>query len=172
MKYFFVFIFTLVTLSSTCFASMDAEYLVSMSIGGVQIGNSEEYVKSIYGEPGRIEYNHRLNGTNNQGSTAYTYVYGDTFKILFCGNNTIPMQASEIISTSNNGITTEAGLSVGDNESKIIALYGTKNLNKHHDKDGVLKYIYTIGKGFDRAFTIFVRHGKIIKIELSSSWNV
>ena len=172
MKRLFVFVFALVMLSSTCFASMNAEYLTSMSIGGIQIGSSEEYVKSIYGEPKRIEYDRSLNGTNNQGSTAYTYIYGDTFKILFCGNNTIPMQAGEIISTANNGIKTEAGLSVGDNESRIIALYGTENMNTYHDKDGVIKYVYTIGKGFGTAFTVFVRHGKIIKIELSSSWNI
>jgi hypothetical protein len=82
------------------------------------------------------------------------------------------MQVGEIISTANNGIKTEAGLSVGDNESRIKALYGTENLNIYHDKDGVIKYVYTIGKGFGMGFTVFARHGKIIKMELSSSWNV
>ena len=172
MKRFFVLVFALMILSSTCFAGMNAEYLTSMTIGGVQIGSSEEYVKSIYGEPARIDYDRNLNGTNNQGSTAYTYIYGGSFKILFCGNNTIPMQVGEIISTANNGIKTEAGLSVGDNESRIKALYGTENLNIYHDKDGVIKYVYTIGKGFGMGFTVFARHGKIIKMELSSSWNV
>ena len=159
-------------MASTCFASMNAEYLTSMAIGGVQIGSSEEYVKSIYGEPERIEYDQNLNGTNNQGSTVYTYVYGGTFKILFCGNNAIPMQVGEISSTANNGIKTEAGLTVGDNESRIKALYGADNLNIYHEQDGVIKYVYTIGKGFGMGFTAFVRHGKIIKLELASSWNV
>ncbi len=172
MKRIFLFFFALLMMSTTCFAGMTAEYLISMSIGGVQLGCSEEYVRSIYGAPDRIEYDKNLNGTNRQGSTVYTYVYGGTFKILFCGNNTIPMQAGEIIITANNGIRTEAGLSVGDSESKIAELYGTENMRTYHDKDGVIKYVYTIGKGFGMGFTAYVRHGEIIKIELSSSWNV
>ncbi len=172
MKRLLLLVLLLVMMSSTCFASMTAEYLTSMSIGGVQIGNSEEYVRSIYGDPNRIVYEKNLDGTNRQGSTVYTYVYGDTFKILFCGNNNIPMHVGEVISTANNGIKTEAGLTVGDTESTITRLYGTENMKIHHDKDGVINYVYTIGKGFGRAFTASVRHGKVIKIELYSSWNV
>ena len=159
-------------MSSTCFASMNAEYLQSMSIGGIQLGSNEEYVKSIYGEPDRIEYDRNLNGTNRQGSTVYTYIYGGTFKILFCGNNSLPMSAGEIISISNNGIKTEAGLSVGDAESTITKLYGTENRQIIHEKNGVIKYIYTIGRGVGRSFDVYVRHGEVIKIELVSSWNV
>ncbi len=172
MKRLVLFILALALMSSTCFASMTAEYLTSMSIGGITLDSSEEYVRSIYGDPDRIEYDRNLNGTNRQGSTVYTYIYGNSFKILFCGNNHIPMSAGEIISTANNGIKTEAGLSVGDNESRIAELYGTDNRYIYHEKDGVIRYSYTIGKGFGRAFTAYVRHGKIIKIELSSSWNV
>ncbi len=168
----FLFVISLIMMSSSCFANIDASYLESMSIGDIQIGSSEEYVRSIYGEPERIVYEKNLNGTNAQGSTAYTYIYGETFKILFCGNNRIPMNVGEIISTANNGIRTEAGLSVGDNESTIIALYGTENLKTYHRQNGVIEYVYTIGKGFGRAFTAYVRHGKVINIELSSSWNV
>ena len=172
MKRLFLFVFALVVMTSTCFAGMNAEYLRSMSIGGVQIGNSEEYVISIYGNPDSIIYDKDLDGTNQLGSTAYTYVYGDTFKILFCGNNTIPMNVGEVISTAKNGIKTEAGLTVGDTESTITKLYGTENMETYHDKNGVIKYVYTIGKGFGMGFTAYVRHGKVIKIELSSAWNV
>ena len=172
MKKFFGIIFAWVLMSSICFANINAEYLTSMAIGGVQIGSNEEYVRSIYGKPDRIEYNKYADGTNKQGSTIYTYIYGGTFNILFCGNNRIPMQVGEIISTANNGITTEAGLSVGDTESKITELYGTENLKTYHKKDGVIQYVYTIGKGFGRAFTVYVKHGEVIKIELNSSYNV
>lgn len=172
MKRVFLIIFSLVVMSSMCFASIDAKYLMSMSIGGVQLDSSEEYVRSIYGEPERIEYDKHLNGNNSQGSTVYTYVYGDTFRILFCGNNHIPMSVGEITSNANNGIKTEAGLSVGDAESTITKVYGTENLKTYHGENGVIKYVYTIGRGFGRGFTVYVKHGKIIEIELSSSWNV
>ena len=172
MKRLFLLIFSLVTMSSTCFANMTAEYLGSMSIGGVQMGNSEEYVRSIYGKPDRIEYEKNLDGTNSQGSTAYTYIYGGTFKILFCGNNAVPMSVGEISSSANNGIRTEAGLSVGDTESTITNLYGAENLKTYHEKDGVIKYVYTIGRGFGMDFTVYARHGKVIRIELNSAWNV
>ena len=148
MNWLLSFVFAWVMMSSTCFANMDAEYLTSMSLGGLQIGSSEEYVRSIYGAPERIEYSKNLNGTNRQGSTVYTYIYGGTFKVLFCGNNRIPMQVGEVISIANNGIKTEAGLSVGDSESTITQLYGTENMKTYHQKDGVIQYVYTIGKGF------------------------
>ena len=54
MNWLLSFVFAWVMMSSTCFANMDAEYLTSMSLGGVQIGSSEEYVRSIYGAPERI----------------------------------------------------------------------------------------------------------------------
>lgn len=82
------------------------------------------------------------------------------------------MSVGEIISTANNGIKTEAGLSVGDNESRIAELYGTENRYISHGKDGVIRYYYTLGKGFGMSFNAYVRHGKVIMIELSSSWNV
>lgn len=172
MKRLCLVIFAWVVMSSMCFASMNAEYLTSMSMGGVQIGNSEEYVRSIYGEPERIEYSKDHNGTNKYGSTVYTYIYGDSFRILFCGNNRLPMRVGEIVSTANNGIRTEAGLSVGDTESTITELYGTENMKTRHDKGGVIKYYYTIGMGFHRNFTVYVRHGEIIKMKLASTWNV
>ena len=172
MKWLFLLISAWMMMISTCFAGMTADYLTSMSIGGVSIGSSEEYVRSVYGEPDRIEYNKNLNGTNSYGSTVYTYVYGDTFKILFCGNNRIPMYAGEIVSTADNGIKTEAGLTVGNTESTITELYGSENMRTYHEKNGIIKYIYTIGRGFGRAFTAYVRHGKVIKIELSCSYNV
>ena len=82
------------------------------------------------------------------------------------------MNVGEVSSTANNGIRTEAGLSVGDTESTIKNLYGTENLRTYHEKNGVIKYVYSIGKGSGMGFTAYVRHGEVIKIELSSSWNV
>ena len=62
--------------------------------------------------------------------------------------------------------------SVGDTESTIIELYGTENLKTYHQQDDVIKYVYTIGKGFGRSFSVYVRHGEVLKMELVSSWNI
>ena len=96
MKKLALSVFTWLVMSSICFAGMDANSLLSMSMGGVQIGSSEEYVRSIYGEPERIVYDKNLNGTNSRGRTVYMYIYGGTFKILFCGSSSVPMYVGEI----------------------------------------------------------------------------
>ena len=84
------------------------------ALGGIQIGATADYVRSIYGEPttARSLDGHWCGYTSE-------WVYGETFKIDFENGTVTHVEVS-----ANNGITTPAGFAVGQNISAPLAYYG------------------------------------------------
>ena len=81
-----------------------------VALGGIKLGSSPEYVKSVYGEPTSYDY-----GAGN----SIIYNYNGTFKIMFSSGKYMYWMET----TANNGITTPSGIAVGMNAS-VLNKYG------------------------------------------------
>jgi hypothetical protein len=107
-KVFSVFAAMLVILAcSVCFAEIPSS---EVALGGIKLGASPEYVKSIYGEPTSYD---KGNGDS------IIYNYNNTFKIMFSGGKYMYWMET----TANNGIKTPSGIAVGMNAS-VLDRYG------------------------------------------------
>lgn len=95
----------LIMLAGTALASVPASEL---SIGGIGVGASGSYVRSVYGNPDNIR----------SYSWGEIWKYG-SFEIVLENNTVLSLK-----STSNNGLGTPAGLAVGMKVSTAYDLYG------------------------------------------------
>lgn len=108
MKKFPILIFMLISLvCSVCFAEIPRS---EVALGGVPLGSTPEYVKSIYGEPSSYD---------RGAGDSIIYNYNGTFKIMFASGKYMYW----LETTANNGITTPSGVAVGMNAS-ILNKYG------------------------------------------------
>ncbi len=131
---------------TTAFASIpDSEF----SLGGITVGSSADYVKSLYGEPDK-DSGVRPGTDGNY----YEYTYGSSLRIEFDANsNTV----TGIFVMANNGFSTPAGITVGMDADVITQLYGTPFKNDR----GIISY-HEDGKWI--VFT--TRNGKITEIKI------
>lgn len=133
-------------MGTTVFASIpDSEF----SLGGITVGSSADYVKSLYGEPDK-DSGVRIGPDGKY----YEYIYRSSLRIEFDVNyNTI----TGVYVTANNGFSTPAGITVGMNADVITKLYGEPFKNDR----GILSY-HEDGKWI--VFT--TRNGKITEIKI------
>ena len=85
-----------------------------IAIGGVSPGASKEYVRSIYGEPGKLS-----KWVNDYGSNCEEWVYGDSFEVWFTKD-----EVTLLRTTAPNGLATPAGIKVGSRASEVLEKYG------------------------------------------------
>ena len=129
---------------NTCSANISQD---EVALGGIKLGATPEYVKSVYGEPSSY-----INLPNN----GIIYNYNDTFKIYFA--NLKYMYWMETL--SNNGIATPSGVAVGMNAS-ILDKYG--EIYYKEKKENITYYAYWAP---GRIVLVFgVENGKIISIK-------
>lgn len=104
--------------ANTCSAARlsDEDY----ALGGIKIGDSEEFLKSIYGDPDRVN---RHEGTPGSGDIPLLiYHYGDSFVV---GINAMTMQVAALMTSMDNGIETPRGIHVGSKLVDLQRAYGT-----------------------------------------------
>ena len=112
-----VMLFALSTLlMSTGFAAMVGKVPDSeASLGGITLGNTMSYVRSVYGEPTEPAW-----GKDRLNQDAKSYRYGKGFFILErLYDNTV----AELMTSANNGIATPMGITVGVPKSTVDQLY-------------------------------------------------
>lgn len=129
-----------------------------VAIGGVQIGSSMDYVRSIYGEPTTVRtYYDRVFYGNCEDWT-----YGDSFVIRFAQSGT----AYSVASTKDNGIKTPAGFTVGQNINGVIDYFGSDKMTRTYDKTSGT-YIYRVYCN-SYIYLVFTtdKKGKISRISL------
>jgi len=80
-----------------------------VALGGVPLGASPEYLKSVYGEPTRYE----------RQNDSVIYNYNNTFRVMFANGKYMYW----LETTANNGIGTPSGVRVGMPES-VLDQYG------------------------------------------------
>lgn len=153
-KYMTLTLFLMMIISSTCFASVTRE---QMTLGGIYLGASPEYVKSIYGAPQDVHI----------GGLFYeTDTYGDSVHIIydFKGDIHGPLEVVGMETTANNGFATKDGVTVGMNQATVRRIYGVPDriftrygqtdiyhmqgrdyidLIFDYDKKGIIKRIYS-----------------------------
>lgn len=106
-------------------------------IGGIGIGDSIDYVKSIYGEPTSVS----KKGKNYlyDGLYSYNITYGDSFTLSVVENSDGTEEVIDIDSTANNGLAMPCGIKVGSQIGEVYKNFGMpwradsgKNINRHY----------------------------------------
>ena len=118
-KYSCLIFFLCLVISSTCFADIPYE---RVALGGIQFGTTMERVKSIYGEPDKIEHSYNYFYSDNIA----IHYYGYTLIVEYNSENTVVM----IDSYGENDIATPDGVKVGMNKNILSKIYGTPR--RHH----------------------------------------
>lgn len=116
----FVMIGVLMMLGSFT-SSVEAVSTEQLSIGGISFGDTEEYVKSIYGKPNDLK---KMKPGPIENGVVYTY--GNSFKITFSNGRVFGVATS-----ANNGLGTSDGVFVGMNEDAMYKVYGEPNSSKN-----------------------------------------
>ena len=136
------FFMLMCVLTSTCFAHYsDKEPLPNseVALGGITLGSTMDYVKSIYGEPDETGWT-----TDTFGNRTLYHRYGNGFYLLegtYGGGSSI----NELTSKANNGLATPSGITVGTTLDTVKSIYGEnqlikwKALKKHLEDDGFIK---------------------------------
>lgn len=142
-KMWFVVIGCIIFMMSTCFAARPKEIPVKdIAIGGITINASEDYVRSVYGEPDEITYQ---NYRGPEPEHTKTFRYGNSFFITFdADRNTV----HTIKTTGNNGLVTPAGFTVGSKISDVKKYYGETS-----SSDGGKHLVYTYKWVITMSFT-------------------
>ena len=129
---------------SVCYAEIPPS---EVALGGITLGASPEYVKSVYGEPTSYDKGY---------GDSIIYNYNNTFKIMFSGGKYMYWMET----TANNGIKTPSGIAVGMNAS-VLDRYG----DVYYDKveNGVRKKAFWAQ---ERIVLIFgIVNNKIVSIK-------
>lgn len=113
--------------------------LDELRLGGIGIGDSLDYVKSIYGEPTKIG----KKGKNYlyDGLYGYEITYGDSFKLDVIDENDGREIIINVVSTANNGLALSNGIKVGSTAGDIFKNFGMP-WRTNNDKDGNKSYVY------------------------------
>jgi hypothetical protein len=136
----FAFVFSLAAL---CFADQIPLGNDEASIGGVKLGSSMDYVRSIYGVPSGQAF-----GYDSFRNSVTIYNYGDTFYLyVYEGNG--KSYINELLTTANNGLKTPMGVTVGMSEDEIFKIYGQKNPSSISYKTRVYEYVTKNGMHID-----------------------
>ncbi len=142
-------------MNGVCLASVRDDQI---ALGGVPIAATQDYVRSVYGEPSNIK---------KVSADMVVWQYGDSFDVRFryMRINTSGYHVTGIRSERANGIATPDGITVGDSVDKMWDMLG------EHD------YVYP-HKGFDvyeyyaepyRKMSFFVQEGVVRIIVCSRS---
>lgn len=113
--------------------------LEQMRIGGIGLGDSLDYVKSIYGEPTKIGEkgkNYLYNGLYG-----YDIMYGDSFKLNVIEENDGREIITDIISVNNNGLAMPCGIKGGSSIDDVFKNFGMPWFTIN-SKDGPTGYVY------------------------------
>lgn len=91
-------------------------------IGGVGIGDSVDYVKSIYGEPTSVSQ--RGKNYLYDGLYSYSMTYGDSFKLSVVENSDGTEEVIDVDSSANNGLAMPCGIKVGSSIGEAYKNFG------------------------------------------------
>jgi len=118
-KIFLVMCFVFLFASTIGFAQSKNIPDSEAALGGVHIGASMDYVRSIYGEPSDYSY-----GYDTFGNPTTIYRYGNGYYFYVYYNKAGESYINEITTDANNGIATPAGITVGTPEDVVMNTYG------------------------------------------------
>lgn len=128
-------------ITSLCSASISVDDCV---LGGISLYSDDAYVKSVYGEPTKIERSRLLD--------APVYYYGDSFFISFNSDEKTSVYA--MYTTANNGIATSKGIAVGSRRSDVLNAYGTPTRTAFDERSRVTGYFFDAG-AYDVGIAVF-----------------
>jgi len=89
-----------------------------IAIGGISPGATQDYVRSIYGEPTKAS-----RSKDHDGDTWETWLYGDSFRLTwFVGPKGTYLHL--LRTSAANGLATPRGIKVGSRVSEVLEKYG------------------------------------------------
>ena len=122
-----------------------------IALGGIPLGASPEYLKSVYGEP--TSYDKSDDGVNYGG---VIYNYNNTFKVYYADGKYMYW----LKTSANNGIGTPSGICVGMPES-VLEKYG-ETYSTHQEGNVTTKAYWARGRII---LEFRIMNGKIISIK-------
>lgn len=131
--------------SAVCSATVPEDELF---VGGISCGTSVDYLRSVYGEPDKIEVEHHL------GNRIEEYEYGSTLEFKILDDSVIRIDVS-----GRNGFATKAGVAVGMDASILKEKYGEP------DRIWGDEHIYRSASDPNVGFSFEVENNKITEIE-------
>lgn len=139
----------LLLICSTAFGYQGDLPKEQFALGGIPLYADVDYVKSVYGEPDRIDYHA---GTPNSGDVpGYFYYYGTSFLVFISASDG---KVYSLVTTANNGIATPAGIHVGSTVSELFAAYNKRPSFTNSKQLGGKSYSFSIGASYDLVFYI------------------
>ena len=149
---FLLFLICILSLNGSICSAAKVFNADQAAIGGISVGSSTEYIKSIYGEPNSIHVDENTQDTDTQ-----TWYYGDTFLIDFVNGI-----ASCVVTSGSNGLATPAGVSVGMKKKTMKSKYGSPKTTEKYGNRAI--YTYQTDNGVGMVF--IVRDGIISEIRV------
>ena len=100
-----------------------------IAIGGIYFGATENYVRSIYGNPDKVSYRA---GNYPEPKDLIVWRYGETFEIIFDSEDD---KVYKVKSTGKNGLKTPVDFCVGNNIFSVQKYYdGRCSFSKNNGK--------------------------------------
>lgn len=127
-----------------------------LALGGIHLGDSIDYVKSIYGKP-------RIARFNNNNPAYYEYDYGNGLLIKFW-NESNPKDVVDILVSERNGFATPAGIEVGMDADILLKLYGKPDA--HHARNVIHYWTYYSSENSMQYLQFTIMTEKITEIKL------
>ena len=154
------FIFCLMTFftGSNAHAMIDES---QVALGGITPLSSQEYVRSIYGNPTSVSSPFRTGLVWSYGKTlTIHFVTGEAFGYLKNQNEYYKFFLNSLTTTANNGFGTPAGIIVGMDESIVYQIYGNPDFRKgnsitYRARNSGYGLSFNIKKGKVAAITAF-----------------
>lgn len=131
--------------SAVCSATVPDDEL---QVGGIAYGTSVEYLRSVYGEPDKIETE------NHFGNRIDEYEYGQSLEFKIVDDYVCRIEVS-----GNNGFATKAGVAVGMDASILKEKYGEPDRIWGDD------HIYRSATNPDVGLKFEVENNRITEIE-------
>nr|WP_314322570.1 hypothetical protein [Selenomonas noxia] len=134
---------------TTAQASVPQDALV---VGGIEYGASENYVRSVYGAPHKVETKYN---PFYSGGQAVEWEYGSGFDITF-----VDGAARRIEIDARNGIQTKENIAVGTDVNTLIAAYGQPDTIRGDD------YIYFVDGDQTIGFAFEIENNRVDEIKM------
>lgn len=126
-----IFFSLAMTLTSVAYTAPTYVGNHEVAIGGITLGSTEEYVRSVYGAPDEVTYS-----KDSVFGEKHTARYGNSFFITYGKTNHV----IKVETTANNGLKTPSGISVGQAVSAVTDYYPKSSLREGKVKNGNRAY--------------------------------
>lgn len=142
-----------------------------LAVGGISLGSTLGYVKSVYGEPAQTENFSFPIGSSRMYRA--TYVYGPLLTISGRILSSSPPEEQEYavyeVALQANNLSTPSGITVGMPYSKVVALFGEGKYYFDSSKNRV-GYVYQMPRSLKEMILYLDKDNTVVEIYLGEDF--